>query len=102
MLIRTPGHRPVYPDLADRLRRLSVQFHGAVHEDGRQRMRDVERLRATEAAGWTELRVVHTDLDLVDPPGPASEPRILTLVRDCRQRFDAGRSPRALQLPGRP
>ena len=65
-------------------------------------MRDVEWLRATEAAGWTELRVVHTDLDLVDPPGPASELRILTLVRDYRGRFDAGRSPRALQLPGRP
>ena len=47
-------------------------------------MRHVERLRATEAAGWTELRVVHTDLDLVDPLDLASEPRILTLVRDYR------------------
>lgn len=51
--IRAAGHRPVQPDLADRYRRLALQFDGAVHEDGRQRMRDIERLRATEAAGWT-------------------------------------------------
>lgn len=51
--IRAAGHRPVQPDLADRHRRLALQFDGAVHEDGRQRMRDIERLRATEAAGWT-------------------------------------------------
>lgn len=58
--IRAAGHRPVKPDPTDRHRRLALQFDGAVHEDGRQRL------------------------------------------RDYRERFDSGRSPRALQLPGRP
>lgn len=83
--IRSPGGRRVHPDLADRRHRLAVQVDGAVHEDPRQRLRDVERQRATEAAGWTELRVVHTDLDVVDPTDPGCEPRIVTLVRAHRQ-----------------
>ena len=62
-----------------------VLVDGAVHEDPRQRLRDVERQRAAEAAGWTELRVVHTDLDVVDPTDPGCEPRIVTLVRAHRQ-----------------
>ena len=83
--IRSPGGRRVHPDLADRRHRLAVQVDGAVHEDPRQRLRDVERQRATEAAGWTELRVVRTDLDVVDPTDPGCEPRIVTLVRAHRQ-----------------
>lgn len=83
--IRSPGGRRVHPDLADRRHRLAVQVDGAVHEDPRQRLRDVERQRAAEAAGWTELRVVHTDLDVVDPTDPGCEPRIVTLVRAHRQ-----------------
>lgn len=87
--IRAPGGRRVNPDLADRRHRMAVQVDGAVHEDPRQRLRDVERQRATEAAGWTELRVVHTDLDVVDPTDPTCEPRIVTLVRAHRQAFRA-------------
>lgn len=83
--ISAPGGRRVHPDLADRGHRLAVQFDGAVHEDPQQRLRDVERQRATEAAGWTELRVVHTDLDVADPTDPGCEPRIVALVRAHRQ-----------------
>lgn len=83
--LSAPGHRDVWPDLADRRHRLSLQFDGAVHDEQRQRMRDVERERATEAAGWAELRVVSTDLET--PRG--EEPRIVALVRAHRTAFAA-------------
>lgn len=87
--LRPPGHRTVWPDLADRRHRLALQFDGAVHEDRRQRLRDVERQRATQAAGWTEIRVVHTDLELGHRGDPGAEPRIVSLVRAHRAAFAA-------------
>lgn len=95
-----PGHRRVRPDLADRRHCLSLQFDGVVHQDRRQRLRDVERQRAMHAAGWTEIRVVHTDLVLSRGAAPGAEPRIVSLVRAHRA-ASAVRTPRegALRQP---
>lgn len=79
-----PGYRRVWPDLADPVHRLSLQCDGAVHDDERQRIRDIERQRATEAAGWTEIRVLARDLRVSpwDPPG--TEPMAVRMVRAAR------------------
>lgn len=93
--LRAPGHCALWPDLADRRHRLVLQFDGVVHEDRRQRLRDVERQRATQAAGWTEIRVVHTDLDLGHRADTGAEPRIVSLVRAHRAVSAASGGPRA-------
>ncbi|MDO5618927.1 hypothetical protein [Kocuria sp.] len=78
--IRVPGLRPVHPDLADERRRISIQIEGPHHDQSGQRIRDIERLRVTQAAGWIEIRV--TAADLFVQPGQ-TEPRIVQLVREA-------------------
>lgn len=82
--LSTPGHRIVWPDLADPNRRIALQIEGAHHDQRGQRVRDIERQRATEAAGWIEIRIVAADLVVgpYDPPG--SVPRLIRLVREAR------------------
>lgn len=80
------GHRSVWPDLADPQHRIALQIEGAHHDERGQRVRDIERHRATEAAGWIEIRVVAADL-VVGPTAPAgSVPRLIQLVRQARAR----------------
>lgn len=79
-----PGHRTVHPDLADLQRRIAVQVEGPHHDSDRQRVRDIERQRATEAAGWVEARIVSADLRSVRG-GP---PRAVHVVREARRRAE--------------
>lgn len=60
--LRAPGFRPVWPDLADTVHRLSLQLEGPHHDSAEQRVRDIERARATAAAGWQEVRATDRDL----------------------------------------
>lgn len=84
-----PGHRFVWPDLADRHHKIALQVEGAHHDQRGQRVRDIQRQRATEAAGWTEIRVVSTDLVVGPHDPPGSVPRLITLVRDARAQASA-------------
>ncbi|MDO5618827.1 hypothetical protein [Kocuria sp.] len=81
-----PGHRFVWPDLADRHHRIALQIEGAHHDHRGQRVRDIERQRATEAAGWIEIRVVAADLEVGPHQPPGSVPRLILLVREARAR----------------
>lgn len=76
--IRVPGMRPVHPDLGNVELRISIQVEGPHHDSPGQRVRDIERLRVTEAAGWIEIRV--TAADIFTRPGDL-EPRLVSLVR---------------------
>lgn len=80
--LQAPGHRTVWPDLADIEHRLSLQLDGPHHDSPEQRLRDIDRLRATEAAGWTEIRVSFRDLQ----PIGAQLPALIHLVRQARRR----------------
>lgn len=84
--LSVPGHRLVWPDLADPVHRISLQLEGPHHDERRQRIRDIERQRATEAAGWTEIRVVAADLETGPMDRPGSVPRLVGLVRAARAR----------------
>lgn len=76
------GHRCVWPDLADEEHRIAVQIEGPHHDRPEQRHRDIERARATVAAGWREIRLTWKDM-LVD--GPGSVPEAVRLIRAARQ-----------------
>ena len=80
--LRAPGMRAVHPDLADREHRLSVQVEGPHHDQLRQRERDFERARATEAMGWREVRL--TRADLRTGSGRGGVPRAVELIRAAR------------------
>lgn len=62
--IRGADGFPVNPDLGDPRARVSVQYEGQHHDERGQRGRDIRRLRATEEAGWTEVRIFGADLDV--------------------------------------
>lgn len=84
--IRVPGAGSAYPDLADRRRRISVQVEGPHHDGKDQRVRDITRLRITEAAGWKEVRVSGRD---IFAQRPGNRPHIVKLVLDpLHQRLD--------------
>lgn len=86
--LRVPGHRDVYPDLAHPGLKISIQIEGPHHDQQKQRIRDIERQRATEAGGWIEVRVSIEDL-LVQPWEPVGTvPRVVQLVRQARRRRD--------------
>lgn len=84
--LSVPGHRLVWPDLADPVQRSSLQIEGAHHDQRGQRVRDIERQRATEAAGWIEIRVVAADLVTGSNDPPGAEPRLVRMVREARAR----------------
>ncbi|NHU84969.1 hypothetical protein GWK18_05065 [Kocuria sp. JC486] len=88
--LRAPGHRSVWPDLARPEDKVSLQIEGPHHDADRQRVRDIERQRATEAAGWIEVRVLISDLypRSFDPPG--TPPRVVDLVREAIARRRRG------------
>lgn len=52
----------VWPDAAYPEWRLSLQYDGGVHDGKAQYLRDFERQRLTEEAGWTEVRIGKGDL----------------------------------------
>ncbi|MDP5227648.1 MULTISPECIES: hypothetical protein [Arthrobacter] len=54
--------RCVWPDVAYPDWKLSLQYDGAVHDGQSQYVRDFERQRLTEEAGWTEVRIGKGDL----------------------------------------
>ncbi|NHU84931.1 hypothetical protein GWK18_04875 [Kocuria sp. JC486] len=84
--LQAPGHRAVWPDLADVEHRIAIQVEGAHHDGHDQRLRDIERQRATEALGWTEIRVMAADLN-PDPLGQGGTvPRVVRMVRAARKR----------------
>lgn len=76
------GHRRVWPDLADEEHRIAVQIDGPHHDAPGQRQRDIERARATAAAGWREIRLTSRDM-LSD--GPGSVPEAVRLIRAARR-----------------
>lgn len=79
--LTAPGHRPVWPDLADEGNRLALQIEGPHHDGIDQRVRDIERERATAAAGWREIRLSWKDMRR-EVPGTA--PEAVRLVRAAR------------------
>lgn len=79
--LRAPGHRPVWPDLADVGHRLALQIEGPHHDGLDQRLRDIERERATVAAGWREIRLSGRDMR---QPVPGAVPEAVRLVRAAR------------------
>lgn len=50
------------PDLALESHRLSLQYEGFHHDREEQRVIDIRRQRATESAGWREIRIYARDL----------------------------------------
>lgn len=74
------------PALADPVHRISLQIEGAHHDQRGQRVRDIERRRATEAADWIEIRVVAADLVTGSNDPPGAPPRLVRLVREARAR----------------
>lgn len=80
--LRAPGVRTIHPHLADREHRLSVQVEGPHHDQHRQRERDIERARATEAMGWREIRLTRADLRAGF--GRSGVPRAVELIRAAR------------------
>ena len=61
-LLGPDGTLLAQPDLALESHRLSLQYEGAHHDRAEQRVLDIRRLRATESAGWRELRICAHDL----------------------------------------
>ena len=53
----------VWPDAAYPEHRIALQYDGAHHGDPEQYRRDIKRQAATEALGWTEIRVQKSDLE---------------------------------------
>ncbi|OMH34459.1 hypothetical protein [Tersicoccus sp. Bi-70] len=74
VLVAPGGRRPVFPDLAFRRHRVSVQYDGAHHADPHQHRLDIERADLTAAAGWVEVRISADDLrvQVRHRSGPAS------------------------------
>lgn len=91
--LRPRGHRSVWPDLADEEHLIAVQIEGPHHDRPEQRQRDIERARATVAAGWREIRLTWKDM-LLD--GPGSDPEAVRLIRAARRS-----TPRAAPPPRR-
>lgn len=81
--IRGADGFPVNPDLGDPTARVSVQYEGQHHDERGQRARDIRRLRATEEAGWTEVRIFGADLDLHVSRGGRRMSRAAALVLDA-------------------
>ncbi|MCT2180986.1 endonuclease domain-containing protein [Kocuria sp. p3-SID1433] len=80
--LTAPGHRPVWPDLADVENRLALQIEGPHHDGIDQRVRDIERERATVAAGWREIRLSWKDMR---QGAPGTAPEAVRLVRAARE-----------------
>lgn len=80
--LRVPVLRAVHPDLTDWEHRLSVQVEGPHHDQLRQRERNIERTRATEAMGWREVRLTRADLRAGS--GRGGLPRAVELIRAAR------------------
>lgn len=80
MELTTADGYPVLPDLADPGLRLSIQYDGAHHDSQQQRERDIRRHRATEAAGWREVRVIGADLKNMAMMRGQWVPRAVALV----------------------
>ncbi|MDP5228134.1 MULTISPECIES: DUF559 domain-containing protein [Arthrobacter] len=62
-ILRTPdGKAAVWPDLAYRKRRISIQYDGEHHEGSDQYQKDIRRQALTEQLGWREIRISKDDL----------------------------------------
>lgn len=83
-----PGHRRVWPDLADEQHRLALQIEGPHHDGPDQRLRDIERERATAAAGWREIRLSWKDMR---QGGSGTVPEAVRLIRAARAESRASR-----------
>ncbi|WP_047692386.1 hypothetical protein [Kocuria sp. ZOR0020] len=81
--LHVPGHRAVWPDLANPDLKISLQIEGPHHDADAQRVRDIERQRATEAAGWIEIRVLISDLYPPIGSAPGTPPRVVELIRQA-------------------
>lgn len=79
--LTAPGHRPVWPGLADVGNRLALQIEGPHHDGIDQRVRDIERERATVAVGWREIRLSWKDMR---QKVPGTAPEAVRLVRAAR------------------
>lgn len=77
--------RLVFPDLAFRQHRVSVQYDGAHHADPRQHRRDIERADVTVAAGWVEVRISADDLRVLVPHRAGLVPRAVVKVESALQ-----------------
>ncbi|MGY1842698.1 DUF559 domain-containing protein [Modestobacter sp. SYSU DS0875] len=64
--VRIAGRFLARTDLAFPEARLAVEYEGAHHFDGTQIVRDDERIRCLEAAGWRVIRLSATDLRDLD------------------------------------
>lgn len=83
VLVAPGGRRPVFPDLAFRKHRASVQYDGAHHADPHQHRLDIERADLTAAAGWIEVRVSADDLRLQVPHRSGRVSRAVVKVEEA-------------------
>lgn len=79
--IVAPDGTEVLPDIAVEPARVSVQYEGAHHDRAGQLEIDIRRLRRTEAAGWTEVRITRRDLVEDVATATGTVPRAVALVR---------------------
>lgn len=70
-------------DLADERTKTSIQYEGEHHSEQLQVRRDIRRERRTEDAGWTEIRIMATDLyeEVFDADVQDWMPRAVSIVR---------------------
>jgi len=57
------GMPVLWPDAAYLDYRISIQYDGMPHADGKQHRRDIARQETTAVYGWLEVRVSKDDLD---------------------------------------
>lgn len=57
------GYPVLWPDAAYLDYRISIQYDGNPHADGKQHRRDIARQETTAAYGWLEVRIGQDDLD---------------------------------------
>lgn len=84
--IGLPNGAEVLPDIAVEPARVSVQYEGGHHDRAGQREIDIRRQRRTEAAGWTEVRIVHRDLTEYVATPYGTVPRAVAIVRAAMTR----------------
>jgi len=70
------GFAAAWPDLAYPDWRIAIQYDGEVHDHQVQYLRDIERNRRTQSAGWTEVRLKKGDLD-------GDRPRAVVLITEA-------------------
>ncbi|MDP5227692.1 hypothetical protein Q9R02_11050 [Arthrobacter sp. YJM1] len=76
------GRAVVWPDLGYRNARISIQYDGEVHGEGKKYLRDIEREVRTRELGWEQVRVGSRDLE-------GRQPRIVQRVEAALRRADA-------------